>query len=99
MLNAAATTSWRSAAGKRGCKTMAKNYIMKLLNAPKTQGARSKGRTDEVRNYSGAYVFGVDDRTRMERFLVLGSEGGSYYATEQALTRENAEATLRYIAA
>ena len=30
--------------------------------------------------------------TRLRRFLVLGSEGGSYYASEWTLTRENAQA-------
>jgi hypothetical protein len=27
---------------------------------------------------------------RLDRFLILGSEGGAYYATEQRLTKENA---------
>ena len=32
----------------------------------------------------------VDDMTRLQRFLILGSEGGSYYADERKLTLENA---------
>jgi 60 kDa SS-A/Ro ribonucleoprotein len=40
----------------------------------------------------------VDDWTQLERFLVLGSEGGSYYASPRALTRENAQAVLRCLA-
>jgi 60 kDa SS-A/Ro ribonucleoprotein len=43
--------------------------------------------------------FAVDDWTRLRRFLVLGSEGGSFYASEPALTRENAKAVERCIAA
>ena len=43
----------------------------------------------------GGYAWAVDDWTRLDRFLVLGSEGGSYYATERALTAENASAVLR----
>ncbi len=50
-------------------------------------------------NSAGGYAWAVDDWTRLERFLVLGGEGGSYYASERTLTRENAEATLRCIAA
>jgi 60 kDa SS-A/Ro ribonucleoprotein len=50
-----------------------------------------------VANSAGGFVFAVDDWMRLDRFLVLGSEGGSYYATERALTRENAEATIRAI--
>jgi len=48
-----------------------------------------------VPNSGGGFSFTVDDWTRLDRFLVLGSEGGSYYASEQKLTRENAAAVLR----
>jgi len=47
-----------------------------------------------VPNSAGGYAFPVDHWTRLERFLVLGSEGGSYYATERTLTRENAASVL-----
>ena len=35
--------------------------------------------------------------TRLRRFLILGSEGGSYYADERKLTLENAAAVKRCI--
>ncbi len=50
-----------------------------------------------VANSAGGFAFPVDGWARLDRFLVLGSEGGSYYASERALTRENAEATIRTI--
>jgi 60 kDa SS-A/Ro ribonucleoprotein len=50
-----------------------------------------------VANSAGGFSFPVDEWSRLDRFLVLGSEGGSYYATARALTRENAEATIRAI--
>src|SRR3979490_307091 len=43
-------------------------------------------------NSAGGHAWAVDVWTRLRRFLVLGSEGGSYYASEWALTRENAHA-------
>ncbi len=43
-----------------------------------------------VPNSSGGFSFAVDDWKRLERFLILGNEGGSYYATEKTLTIENA---------
>ena len=52
-----------------------------------------------VPNSAGGYAWRVDDRTRLRRFLVLGSEGGSYYASEWELTRENATAVERCIRA
>jgi 60 kDa SS-A/Ro ribonucleoprotein len=50
-----------------------------------------------VDNSAGGFAFGVDDWTRLDRFLILGSEGNSYYATEQKLTVENAKAVVRCI--
>jgi 60 kDa SS-A/Ro ribonucleoprotein len=43
-------------------------------------------------NSAGGFAWTVDAWTRLRRFLVLGSEGGSYYASEWTLTRENAQA-------
>jgi hypothetical protein len=48
-----------------------------------------------VANSAGGYTFAVDDWARLNRFLVLGSEGGSYYATERKLTIDNAQCVLR----
>lgn len=52
----------------------------------------------QVANSAGGFSFQVDDWTQLRRFLILGSEGGSYYATQSTLTAENASATLRCIA-
>src|SRR5262245_59090063 len=49
----------------------------------------------QVPNSAGGFAWGVDDWTRLRRFLVLGSEGGSYYAREWQLTRTNARAVER----
>jgi 60 kDa SS-A/Ro ribonucleoprotein len=46
--------------------------------------------TEQVPNSAGGYSFAVDKWTRLDRFLILGTDGGSYYATEQQLTVENA---------
>src|ERR671911_1076949 len=43
-------------------------------------------------NSAGGFAWAVGMWTRLRRFLVLGSEGGSYYASEWTLTRENAKA-------
>jgi 60 kDa SS-A/Ro ribonucleoprotein len=53
----------------------------------------------QVANSGGGHSFAVDDWSRLVRFLILGSEGGSYYATERKLTAENCQAVKRCIAA
>jgi 60 kDa SS-A/Ro ribonucleoprotein len=54
--------------------------------------------SDQVSNSAGGFAWAVDDWTRLRRFLILGSEGGSYYASEWTLTRENAQALERCLA-
>jgi 60 kDa SS-A/Ro ribonucleoprotein len=53
----------------------------------------------QVPNSAGGHAFPVDDWVRLDRFLVLGTEGGSYYAGERQLTRESAGAVLRCVQA
>ena len=43
------------------------------------------------------YSFPVDDETRLMRFLILGSEGGSYYASERKFTLDNVASVKRFI--
>jgi 60 kDa SS-A/Ro ribonucleoprotein len=53
----------------------------------------------QVPNSAGGYAWAVDDWARLDRFLVLGTEGGTFYIGERKLTVENAEAVRRCIAA
>lgn len=46
-------------------------------------------------NVSGKYL--ISDQSRLERFLILGSEGGTYYASERKLTVDNAECVKRLV--
>lgn len=71
------------------------NYLRSALG-PTPQSEPLPG---QVANSAGGFSFGVDDWSRLARFLVLGSEGGSYYATEKKLTAENCQAVKRCIAA
>ena len=52
----------------------------------------------QVANSAGGFAWAVNDWTRLDRFLILGSEGGTYYIRPQELTVENAEAVVRCIA-
>lgn len=45
----------------------------------------------QVKNWAGGYVYAIDPWARVDRFLILGSEGGTYYAGERTLTAENAK--------
>lgn len=43
----------------------------------------------QVENNAGGYVFNVADKARLERFLIIGVDGGTYYVGEQKLTEQN----------
>lgn len=53
---------------------------------------------DMVQNSAGGYSFEVDEWVKLERFLVLGTEGGSYYASERNMTKNSAENVINCIA-
>lgn len=68
---------------------------MKYLTAQPTikktpQSQPIPGREKEMsRNYAGGVAFTADCWTKLDRFLILGSEGGSYYVGEADLTKTN----------
>jgi 60 kDa SS-A/Ro ribonucleoprotein len=52
----------------------------------------------QVANPAGGCAWQLDDWARLDRFLVLGSEGGTFHVAERKLTIDNAEAVRRCIA-
>jgi 60 kDa SS-A/Ro ribonucleoprotein len=56
-----------------------------------------KAKPEQVKNSAGGFVFSAGDWKRLDRFLVLGSEQPTYYASARQLTVENAEAVRRCI--
>ena len=71
----------------------------KVFNTRNTPQHQPIPGTNQVPNAAGGFAWAVNDWTRLNRFLILGSEGGTYYASEAKLIRENAEAVLRSIRA
>ncbi len=74
------------------------SYLKRQSTKRSPQSASIPG-AGHAPNSAGGFTWAVDEWTRLGRFLILGSEGGSYYAGEWKLTRENAEAVERCLAA
>lgn len=72
-----------------------RNYSKTITNQPQTKPIF--GRTDMVQNNAGGYGFSITPQQRLERFCLIGSEGGTYYTGEQKLTEENATAIAALI--
>lgn len=58
-------------------------------STPQTQ--QIPGRTDQVKNNAGGFVFEIDRFAQLRRFLTMGTAGGTYYVGQDQLTRENGE--------
>jgi 60 kDa SS-A/Ro ribonucleoprotein len=63
-----------------------------LRDTPQSQPADPR----QVQNSAGGYTFTVAPLERLRRFLVLGIDGGTYYASERELTEANAEVVLAW---
>lgn len=74
---------------------MAMNYgkVASNRDVPQSEAVSSK----QKKNNAGGFSFTVDEWKRLERFLVLGSEKGTYYVAERKLTRDNATNVLACI--
>ncbi len=68
-------------------------YLLKQPTKKKTpQSQQIPGREkDMTRNNAGGFAFKADSFTRLERFLILGSESGSYYVGQDDLTQQNVD--------
>src|SRR6266498_1869385 len=77
---------------------MALNYA-KLFNRRATPQSLPIPDSTQVRNSGGGYSWQVDDWTRLDRFLILGAEGGTYYIGERDLVKQNHDAIVRCIKA
>lgn len=62
------------------------NAIKSTLKTPSPQREAEPGL---VKNNAGGYVYAITPAQRLRRFLVLGTDGGTYYQSERNITKEN----------
>lgn len=55
-------------------------------HTPQTEKADAR----QEKNSAGGYTFTIDDMAQLRRFLVLGTDGGTYYSGAAELTKDNA---------
>jgi len=68
------------------------NHLTKIgawtRKTPQTEAIPGRER-EMTRNNASGVAFAADAWIRLERWLLLGSEGGSYYVSETDLTKQN----------
>lgn len=73
-----------------------KHFATRLRRLVTPQSAPIPG-TDQVVNSAGGFTFEVNPWERLDRFLLLGTEGGTYYTSERTLTIESARVAQELI--
>ena len=58
--------------------------LRQLFSLKETPQNRPIPNSGQVANNAGGFAWAVDDWARLGRFLVLGSEGGTFYVTPQS---------------
>lgn len=70
------------------------NYAKHISSKTTPQSEPIPGKA-MIANHAGGFAFVVDDWVRLDRFLILGHDGPTYYQTERKLTRESAACVQR----
>ena len=74
------------------------SFISTRLRRKHTPQSEAIPGSTQIPNSAGGFTWALNDWARLERFLILGSEGGTYYVSERALTIESAKAAMGCIA-
>lgn len=74
------------------------SYLTSAISTEKTPQSEPIPGSNQVANSAGGFSWEVDKWTQLERFLILGAEGGTYYIGERKLVQDNAKAVLACIA-
>lgn len=61
--------------------------------------SQTEALANQIPNHAGGFTFQIDQWSRLNRFLILGTEGGTYYQGEKELTLENAQNVIACIKA
>ena len=74
-----------------------KHFATRLKRQATPQSEPISG-SEQIPNSAGGWTWAVDPWKRFDRFLIFGTERGTYYIRERQLTRENATNAIACIA-
>ncbi|MBZ9751680.1 TROVE domain-containing protein [Deinococcus sp. HMF7604] len=72
-----------------------KNLLNAITPARRPQTEQLDPR--QVKNNAGGFVYGLSDEARLTRFLILGTEGGTFYTAERAHTVQATEFVKTFV--
>ncbi len=75
------------------------SYLNHGLRSSQTPQSEPIPGSSQIANNAGGYSWQLDELGRLKRFLILGSEGGTYYVAERELTKQNLAVVERMLKA
>lgn len=66
-----------------------------MMNVHSTPQSEPIPGEKQVKNNAGGFVYELDCWKQLERFLILGAEGNTYYCSEREMVQDNAKSVLR----
>ena len=73
---------------------MSHKYLSESANKKKTPQNEPIPGSNQIKNNAGGFAWEATKWDRLNRWLILGSEGGTYYIGEKKLTKDNAKSVL-----
>jgi len=71
---------------------MSSSYLSGSASVRSTPQSEPIPQSGQTQNEAGGYAWEVTPIERLRRWLILGSEGGTYYASQKELTKQNVKA-------
>jgi 60 kDa SS-A/Ro ribonucleoprotein len=78
-------------------QNLSKHFATRLRRLTTPQAEPIPGST-QVPNSAGGFAWALDKWSRLDRFLILGTDGGTFYVAERPLTQENARGVVECLA-
>lgn len=77
---------------------MSKPYVhdLDLDSTPQTKPIPFREK-EMIRNSAGGFTFEITDWQKLERFLLIGTEGGTYYVGQKPMTLEHAKTVVKLL--
>lgn len=74
------------------------NYAKSVNRTATKTPQNRKARADQVKNSAGGYTFALDKWDRLDRFLILGADSGTYYVGRNVHLNNNYESVIECVA-
>lgn len=76
---------------------MSFNTLSNSVNTRQAAAQTTQVRADQVQNNAGGYTFALTPMKRLDRFLIIGTEGGTMYQSERSVINQNVDNIVRLI--